>query len=98
MISNLFFALVLASSLTPAPDTAATFTFKFENPQLQPASYVIEIHEDGTGHYKSVPGTPDPNSYSTDGVVPKAIDREIKVSDRLRTKLFQTARTHHYFA
>jgi hypothetical protein len=98
MLIHTLLALTLTTASAPAPDAASTVTFKFENPQLQPASYIIEIHEDGSGHYKSVPGTPSPDSYSTDGIVSKVQDRDIKVSDRLRAKLFSTARTHHYFA
>jgi hypothetical protein len=98
MILKALFAFLLAASYAQASGPVSTFTFKFENPQLQPASYILEIHEDGSGHYKSVPGVPAPDSFSTDGVAPQAIDREIKISDILRTKLFSTARSHHYFA
>jgi len=89
---------LLALTVSTATDAASTVTFRFENPQLQPASYSLEIHEDGSGHYKSVPGTPAVDSFSTDVVAPQPLDRAIKVSDALRNQLFSAAHSHRYFA
>jgi hypothetical protein len=95
--------ITLAFALSQAPPAASpTITFKFENPQLQPATYSLEIHEDGSGRYKSVPAAQTPDtaipSGPTDEIMPQPLDREVKIGDPLRAQLFAAARSHHFFA
>jgi hypothetical protein len=60
-----------------------------ENPQLEPAAYSLEIFEDGTGSYtSSTPG----ESVSVSG------GRVVRVRDPLLSRVFKTARGHHFFA
>jgi hypothetical protein len=81
---------------------SATIVFGFEDAQLQPAAYSIEVHEDGTGRYKSTPAPPTPettiSSPPEDNITPPAQDREIRIGDSLRAELFAAARSHHFFA
>jgi hypothetical protein len=103
MMLNTLAMLALAFLQTPANSPAsATISFQFENAQLQPASYSLEIHEDGSGHYKSAPGVPTPgagvDAGPADYITPQALNREIKVSEPLRSQLFAAARSHHFFA
>ncbi len=98
---NTLAMLALAFLQTPANAPAsATISFQFDNAQLQPASYSLEIHEDGSGHYKSVPGTPSASvdAGPADYITPQAMNREIKVGEPLRSQLFAAARSHHFFA
>ncbi len=100
---NTLAMLALAFLQTPANAPAsATISFQFENAQLQPASYSLEIHEDGTGHYKSTPGNPTPgtgvDAGPADYITPQALNREIKLSEPLRSQLFAAARSHRFFA
>lgn len=77
----------------------AKITFAFENPQLQPAAYTLEINEDGTGHFRSTPG-PASSGVDTvaDIIAPGPLDREIQIDEPLRSSLFSAARTHKFFA
>ncbi|HEX3438173.1 MAG TPA: hypothetical protein VHT24_15495 [Pseudacidobacterium sp.] len=82
-------------SVMAQQDKRAHIRFIFENPKLQPANYVIDINEDGSGHFHSVPGsavTSDP-----DGVVSQPIDMDIKIEEPLRSSLFKIARAHNFF-
>jgi hypothetical protein len=95
--------LTLAFGLWQTPAAAGgspTIVFQFENPQLQPAAYSIEIHEDGSGHYKSTPAAPTPTIASdpADEITPQPQDRAIRIGEPLRTQLFAAARSHHFFA
>jgi hypothetical protein len=80
---------------------AAKIVFRFENPQLQPASYSIEIREDGSGRYKSMPASPTPDttvpSGPADDITSQPADREIRVGEALRSQLFAAAHSHHFF-
>ena len=73
----------------------AHIRFTFENSQLQPASYVMDINEDGTGHFNSQPGNA--TAIDTQGVAPQAVTTDIKIEEPLRSLLFKTARSHNYF-
>ncbi len=103
MILAALFTLSLAMlQSSPAP-ASPTIVFQFEDPQLQPSSYSIEIREDGSGHYKSTPAAPTPGttipSDSADEILTsQPQDREIKIGDPLRSELFAAARSHHFFA
>jgi hypothetical protein len=108
MILSVLTLLAVAGSQTPAPASSAsqaTIVFQFENPQLQPASYSIEIREDGSGRYKSNPAPPaaasaDPAAASDpqDVIAPQSQDREIRIEEPLRAQLFAAARSHQFFA
>jgi hypothetical protein len=99
MIASAITLLAFAFFQAPSP---ATIVFGFENAQLQPASYSIEIREDGTGRYKSTPASATPDttlpSASGDDITPQAQDREIRIEEPLRAQLFAAARSHHFFA
>lgn len=101
LVSALVFALLLPGgpSAAPASDKAfgsSEIRFSFEHPQLDPAAYTLVVHEDGSGHYRSSPG---PNSGpGLDGYGSAPIERDITVRGPLLALLFQTARSHRYFA
>jgi hypothetical protein len=89
---------LLASTLTVAAQQATTahIRFVFENPKLQPASYVLDINEDGTGHFHSDPGST--VMGDAEGITPQPLTTDIRIDEPLRTALFKTARSHNYFA
>ena len=74
----------------------AHIRFTFENPKLQPASYVIDINEDGSGHFHSEAGSAD--SSDPEGIAAQAVNMDIKIDEPLLSELFKTARSHSYFA
>jgi hypothetical protein len=67
----------------------AGIRFTFENPQLEPSAYSLEIFEDGSGSYTTSVGV---GSDSQPEV------RAIQIHDPLRSKLFEAARADHFFA
>jgi hypothetical protein len=73
----------------------AHIRFIFENPKLQPSTYVIDINEDGTGHFQSKAGTAAVSD--TEGITAQPLDTDIKIEDPLLGMLFKTARSHNYF-
>ena len=76
-------------------NSTARIRFIFENPKLQPASYSIEIGEDGSGHFKSEPGSASP--ADSEGVMPHPFSSDIKIEEPLLSLLFKTARSHNHF-
>jgi hypothetical protein len=76
--------------------STAHIRFVFENPKLQPATYVMDINEDGTGHFHSEPGSA--AAPDAEGITPQAVTTDIKIGEPLRSMLFKTARSHNYFS
>lgn len=73
----------------------ARIRFIFENPKLQPANYVLDISEDGTGHFHSQPGSA--VSSDPENIAPQSMSTDIRINEPLRGELFKTARSHNYF-
>jgi hypothetical protein len=89
--------LVFCSALlAQQSNEPARVRFIFENPKLQPANYVLDIREDGTGHFRSEPGNAAVSS--SDGVMPQPLEMDIKITEPLRSMLFKTARSHNFFS
>ena len=90
--------LCFAGTLVAAAQQANTarIRFAFENSKLQPASYVLDINEDGSGHFQSEPGSID--SSDPEGITPQATNADIKIDEPLLSELFKTARSRNYFA
>ncbi|HVW77388.1 MAG TPA: hypothetical protein VHB45_07230 [Alloacidobacterium sp.] len=89
--------ICLGSALTAIAQqgNAARIRFVFENPKLQPASYIMDINEDGSGHFQSQPGSAAPPD--AEGVMPQPFSADIRIEEPLRALLFKTARSHNYF-
>jgi len=102
-------ALALSQTASPSPNAAPTgaaatsqIRFSFEHPQLNPASYILLIREDGSGQYQTNPG-PAPAPNDADGVPSAPVTtaskgRDIEIRDPLLSAVFRTARSHHFFA
>lgn len=87
-----FGAALAAAAQQPA---TAHIRFIFENPQLQPANYVLDINEDGTGHFQSKPGSA--TFTDSESIAPQPVAAGIKIDEPLLGTLFKTARSHNYF-
>lgn len=87
--------LGFGTALAAQQPTTAHIRFIFENPQLQPASYVLDINEDGTGHFQSKPGSA--NFADSESIAPQPVNADIKIDEPLRSALFKAARSHNYF-
>jgi hypothetical protein len=79
-----------------ATQSEAKIRFSYENPQLQPAKYVITMMESGAGHYTSEPGSA-PQSEQ-EGPPVRGLDREIYISKASREAIFAAARQSKFFA
>ena len=101
LVTAFVFALLLPGGGSPASAADKTLgspeiRFSFEHPQLDPAAYTLVVREDGSGHYRSTPG---PNSGpGVDGYGSAPSERDIIIRDPLLANIFQTARSHRYFA
>jgi hypothetical protein len=101
LVTALVFASLLPGGASPAPASdkeagSPEIRFSFEHPQLDPAAYTLVIHGDGSGHYRSTPG---PSSGpGIDGYGSAPSERDLTVRDPLLASLFQTARSHRFFA
>ena len=73
----------------------ATVTFRFENQQLQPPTYVITVHEDGTGHFHADPGHASPDD--TAALPSEGQDRAIQITSPTVERIFEIARAKKYF-
>src|ERR1700742_382194 len=96
-LSGLLISFLFGTALLIAQEshTPAHIRFVFENPKLQPANYVLDVHEDGTGHFRSEPGTAE--AVSAGGVLPQPLELDIHIDEPLRSFLFKTARSHNFF-
>lgn len=93
-MKHLAWIVIFAGPLLFAQASQGQFTFKFNNPQLDPASYSMTVNEKGEGHFHSEPGT---NTSSKESPLP-AEDRNIHLSPALTSQIFTTAREVHFFA
>ena len=99
-LAILFASVGFAGNCLHAQISAAQITYGFENPQLQPASYIILIREDGTGHFHSTPGPVGPPSADDpwSGIAPEPVDRDIRIDEPLRAQLFEYIRAHKFLS
>ena len=100
IVTAILIALALPGAASSLPESASLgspeIRFSFEHPQLDPSAYTLVIHEDGSGHYRSSPG---PSSGpGSDGFASSAAEQDITVREPLLAVLFQTARSHRFFA
>lgn len=69
------------------------FQLDFSNPNLIPAQWSLEIHPDGTGHFRSVRG----DAMPTEDFEPPDINRNIQVSAQFAHHVFQVAERKRLF-
>ena len=82
-------ALVLLALALPAlADAAGSVELDYSNPGLTPAHWVLRLHADGSGHFRSERGNApvDPSR----GFEPADIDRDIQVSAQFAARVFAT--------
>lgn len=92
----LTFLVLSAYSAMAQQGKQAHIRFIFENANLQPATYVMDVYEDGTGHFHSNPGSA--AASDPEGITAQPLDTNIRIEEPLRSFLFNTARSHNFFA
>jgi hypothetical protein len=83
--------LALAAMVTALPalaDAGSVLVADYSNPGLSPAHWVLAIHPDGSGHFRSERGDA-PVDVST-GFQPANVDRDIQVSAEFAGRVFDT--------
>lgn len=75
------------------PQSDRVFRLDFSNPNLIPAQWTLEIHPDGSGHFRSVRG----NAIPTEDFEPPDINRNIQVSAQFAQHVFQVAEHKRLF-
>ena len=84
-----------AQSTRDITPTGGTVEFRFENLQLQPARYVIALHEDGTGKFHAEAGDVKPDD--TAALPGEGQDRSIQVTAGATERIFAIARARKFF-
>jgi hypothetical protein len=80
LLAMLAFGFAAGAFAQDSP-SKAHIRFIFENPKLQPSTYVIDINEDGTGHFQSQTGTAP--TADTEGITAEPLDVDIRIVDPL---------------
>jgi hypothetical protein len=89
-------ALVLWAVPLPAfAGAGPVLELDFSNPSLMPAHWVLSLHPDGSGHFRSERGNApmDPG----EGFEPADVDRDIHVSAEFAAHVFATVHQHNFF-
>ncbi|MGA2671749.1 MAG: hypothetical protein ABSE99_00865 [Terracidiphilus sp.] len=94
-------ALWLALALGALPVTLCAqsdpvFQVDYSNPGLTPSHWVLTLHPDGSGHFRSERGNAPVESPQT--LDAPNVDRDIRLSAGFAEQVFQTARRHRLFA
>lgn len=92
--SAAWLALAITAMASPAPelpapaDTGQTLVVDYSNPGLMPAHWILTIHPDGSGHFRSERG--DAPINASDGFQAANVDRDIQVSPEFASRVFAT--------
>jgi hypothetical protein len=91
--------LVLAAVAAALPawaDAGPVLQLDYSNPGLTPAHWVLSIHEDGSGHFRSERGNAPMDA--SEGFEAANVDRDINVSAEFAARVFETVRQQKNFA
>lgn len=89
--------ILLSAAIACAQTTGANRTLRitFDNPALIPAHWQLDLHPDGTGHFRSQRGTA---PRTDDSIEPPDQDRDFRVSPSYAAHAFEVAAAEHFFA
>ncbi len=82
--------LAVTAAIAQAPQPAV-----YSNPQLAPAHWRIQLHEDGSGQFDAEGG---PAIRETNGILAGDVHRAIQLSPKFTAMVFATAREERLFA
>jgi hypothetical protein len=90
-------ALVLTASSLPAfAGAGPVLELDFTNPSLMPAHWILSLHPDGTGHFRSERGGAPMDPAG--GFEPADVDRDIQVSTEFAGHVFAIVHQHNSFS
>lgn len=73
----------------------AVIVTDFSNPGATPSHWILTLHRDGSGHFRSERGNPP--ATETQQMDAPGVDRDVQVSVEFADHVFQTASQHHWF-
>jgi hypothetical protein len=76
-------AMLAGATLCLGADGVPVFQVDYSNPRLIPAQWTLEIHPDGSGHFKTERG-----KAPGDGIEPADIDRDVHLSTQFADRVF----------
>jgi hypothetical protein len=83
----------------PAPDAAPStdpvVTVDFSSPAMDPSHWLMTIHPDGSGHFRSEARPGQPNEKEQ--LEAPGVDRDIHLSPDFAAHVFEVARHHNWF-
>jgi hypothetical protein len=86
---------MLAASLPALADPGPAIEVDYSNPGLTPSHWVLTIHADGSGHFRSERGNAPVNP--AEGFQAADVDRDIQMSAEFASRVFETAHLHRNF-
>ena len=90
-------ALVLLAAASPAfAGAGPVLEIDYSNPSLTPSHWVLSLHPDGTGHFRSERG--DAPMDPAGGFEPANVDRDIQVSPEFAGHIFAIVHQHNPFS
>jgi hypothetical protein len=87
--------LVCARAFGQTGTVSETVVVDFTNPGLSPSHWVLTMHPDGSGHFRSEMGKP-PDA-GLQGIATPDIDREVQLSPQFTAHVFAVAERHNRF-
>jgi hypothetical protein len=87
--------LALAGAICAYGQTGRTVQIEFSNPGLIPATWTLELHSDGSGHFRSERGGAVQGSEGW--MEPPDLNQDVRVSAAFAAHVFETAASEHYF-
>ncbi len=88
--------LFLCAGRIAGAQASPEVTFRFENPKLQPASYVLQFRPDGSGHFHAEAGPSPPDDIAA--LPAEGQDRDIHISQSVADRIFSIAKQKKFFA
>jgi hypothetical protein len=83
-------------ALSSYGEPGQVFRVDFSNPGLTPAQWTLEIHPDGSGHFRSIRGSAVPDGPPT--LEAPNVDRDVHLSAKFALHAFQVTQRHKLFA
>jgi hypothetical protein len=88
-------AMVLTGTVCAYGAAERTVRIEFSNPGLIPATWTLELHPDGSGHFHSERGSAP--QVSMGWTEPPDLNQDVRVSAAFAAHVFETAATERYF-
>ncbi|WP_058185479.1 hypothetical protein [Terracidiphilus gabretensis] len=88
-------AVALAGAAVAWGQAERSVRIEYSNPGLIPATWVLELHPDGSGHFHSERGSATQSSMGW--MEPPDLNTDVRLSAAFASHVFDTAAAEHYF-